>query len=55
MLDRRVFKFIRNDKVHLKIKLYQNNKIKKIIIKYTLANMWYQWTQLKIKKLLKKE
>ena len=51
MLDRRVFKFIRNDKDSFENKIIPRIiKSKKIIIKYTLANMWYPMDTIKDKK-----
>ena len=53
MLDRRVFKFIRNDKDSFENKIIPRIiKSKKIIIKYTLANMWYPMDTIKDKKII---
>jgi glucose-1-phosphate cytidylyltransferase len=53
MLDRRVFKFIKNDMDSFENKIIPKIiKSKKIIIKYTLANMWYPMDTIKDKKFI---
>jgi len=53
MLDRRVFKFIKNDMDSFENKIIPKIiKSKKIIIKYTLANMWYPMDTIKDKKII---
>jgi glucose-1-phosphate cytidylyltransferase len=51
MLDKRVFNFIKNDEDSFENKIIPKIiKSKKIIIKYTLANMWYPMDTIKDKK-----
>ena len=53
MLDRRVFKFIKNDMDSFENKIIPKIiKSKKIIIKYTLANMWYPMDTIKDKEII---
>ena len=51
MLDKRVFNFIKKDEDSFENKIIPKIiKSKKIIIKYTLANMWYPMDTIKDKK-----
>jgi glucose-1-phosphate cytidylyltransferase len=53
MLDKRVFNFIKNDEDSFENKIIPKIiKSKKIIIKYTLANMWYPMDTIKDKKII---
>jgi len=56
MLDRRVFNFIKNEKDSFESKIIPKIiNSKKIIIKYTLANMWYPMDTIKDKKIIEEK
>jgi NDP-sugar pyrophosphorylase family protein len=53
MFDKRVFNFIKSDEDSLENKIIPKIiKSKKIIIKYTLVNMWYPMDTIKDKKII---